>query len=56
LTIEYPLLGRDIDVPVATLLGMNLATSRIVGLSLGLLGIVILLYDKLVTKFKAHEK
>jgi hypothetical protein len=56
LTIEYPLLGRDIEVPVATLLGMNLATSRIVGLSLGLLGIVILLYDKLVTKVKAREK
>jgi hypothetical protein len=56
LTIEYPLLGRDIDVPVATLLGMKLAESKVVGLCLGLLGIVILVYDKLVTKFKAHEK
>lgn len=55
-TIEYPLLARDIEIKATTLVGMKLATSRIAGLSSGLIGVGILLFYKLMTKSKARKK
>ena len=55
-TIEYPLLARDIEVPVATLLGMNVLTARIVSLCLGIIGIAFLLLDKFIRKNRAIKK
>ena len=55
-TIEYPLLARDIEVPVATLLGMNVRTARIVSLCLGIVGIAFLLLDKFIRKNRVIKK
>ena len=55
-TIEYPLLARDIEVPVTTLLGMNEHTARIVSLCLGIVGIAFLLLDKFIRKNRVIKK
>ena len=54
--VEYPLLARDIEIPVATLLGMNVLTSRVVSLCLSIIGIAFLLLDKFIRKNRAIKK
>jgi hypothetical protein len=50
LTLDYPLIARDMGIPVSTLLGMDLSTSRIVSLCLAVLGAVLLAFSKFVRK------
>ena len=54
--VEYPLLARDIEILVATPLGMNMLTSRIVSLCLSIIGIAFLLLDKFIRKNRAIKK
>lgn len=54
--VEYPLLARDIEIPVATLLGMNVITSRVVSLCLGIVGMAFLLLEKFIGKNRAIKK
>jgi hypothetical protein len=50
LALDYPLVARDMEIPVTTLLGMDLITSRIVSLCLAVLGAALLAFSKLVRK------
>ncbi len=50
LSLDYPLVARDMEIPVTTLLGMDLSTSRIVSLCLAVLGAALLAFGKFVRK------
>lgn len=50
LSLDYPLVARDMEIPVTTLLGMDLITSRIVSLCLAVIGAAILVFGKFVPK------
>ncbi len=56
LTIEYPLIGRDIEISIATILGMTLASSRFVSLCIVIPGLAILLFDKFMGRKKYLKK
>ena len=50
LSLDYPLVAREMEIPVGTLLGMDLSTSRIISLGLAVFGAAILIYGKFVRK------
>ena len=50
LSLDYPLVARDMEIPVRTLLGMDLITSRIISLCLAVLGAVVFAFGKFVQK------
>ena len=50
LSLDYPLVARDMEIPVTTLLGMDLITSRIVSLCLAAFGAALLVFGKFVRK------
>jgi len=50
LLLDYPLMAREMDIPVSTLWGVDLRTSRIVSLCLAILGAAVLIFGKFVLK------
>jgi hypothetical protein len=50
LSLDYPLVARDLEIPVSKLLGMDLSTSRIVSLCLTVLGSALMAFTKFVRK------
>jgi hypothetical protein len=50
LALDYPLVARDMEVPVTTLLGKDLITSRIISLCLAVIGAALLAFGKFVRK------
>jgi hypothetical protein len=50
LALDYPLVARDMEIPVTTFIGMDLRTTRIVSLCLAVIGAVILAFVKFVRK------
>ncbi len=50
LSLDYPLVARDMEIPVTTLLGMDLIASRIVSLCLGVIGAALWGFGKFVRK------
>ena len=50
LSLDYPLVARDMEIPVTTLLGMDLITSRIVSLCLAAFGAALLVFGKFIRK------
>lgn len=56
LTVEYPLVGRDMKLPVKDIFGLDLRATRIVASIVGIAGFVLLVIEKLVQKVGARKK